>query len=183
MSNTSFGKNVLTNNFDPALLDGWGVRPSDWNLGVVDSSSRSARGRRSTSPTPAAGSTGFRSPTTCALAAVRSDAVQHRGAARSAPARRRRLRRLGPLRRRAREGRAGRQPRRRLGDVRQLVAVLQRRRRHGQRPRRQRASPSSAAPAPVRPSPTTATSARACRSSRRRRPARARSAPGLATPP
>ena len=34
MSNTNFGKNVLTNNFDPAMLDGWGVRPSDWNLGV-----------------------------------------------------------------------------------------------------------------------------------------------------
>jgi hypothetical protein len=34
MSNTSFGRNVLTNNFDPALLDGWGVRPSDWNLGL-----------------------------------------------------------------------------------------------------------------------------------------------------
>src|SRR5262249_62389909 len=25
---------MLTNNFDPALLNGWGVRPSDWNLGV-----------------------------------------------------------------------------------------------------------------------------------------------------
>ena len=34
MSNTSFGQNVLTNNFDPAVLNGWGVRPSDWNLGV-----------------------------------------------------------------------------------------------------------------------------------------------------
>ncbi len=32
VSNTSFGKNVLTNNFDPKLLRGWGVRPSDWNL-------------------------------------------------------------------------------------------------------------------------------------------------------
>jgi hypothetical protein len=34
MSNTRFGQNVLTNNFDPALLDGWGVRPSDWTLNV-----------------------------------------------------------------------------------------------------------------------------------------------------
>ena len=34
MSNTNFGKNVLTNNFDPAILNGWGVRPSDWNLAV-----------------------------------------------------------------------------------------------------------------------------------------------------
>ena len=32
LSNTDFGKNVLTNNFDPAILNGWGVRPSDWNL-------------------------------------------------------------------------------------------------------------------------------------------------------
>src|SRR5688572_21312560 len=34
MSNTRFGQNVLTNNFDPALLRGWGVRPSDWTLDV-----------------------------------------------------------------------------------------------------------------------------------------------------
>ena len=34
MSNTNFGQNVLTNNFDPALLDGWGVRPSDWTFDV-----------------------------------------------------------------------------------------------------------------------------------------------------
>ena len=35
MSNTNFGRNVLTNNFDRALLNGWGVRPSDWTLGVT----------------------------------------------------------------------------------------------------------------------------------------------------
>jgi hypothetical protein len=34
VSNTRFGQNVLTNNFDPALLKGWGVRPSDWTLDV-----------------------------------------------------------------------------------------------------------------------------------------------------
>jgi hypothetical protein len=34
ISNTSFGKNVLTNNFDPGLLNGWDVRPSDWNVGL-----------------------------------------------------------------------------------------------------------------------------------------------------
>jgi hypothetical protein len=34
VSNTRFGQNVLTNNFDPALLNGWGVRPSDWTLDV-----------------------------------------------------------------------------------------------------------------------------------------------------
>ena len=35
MSNTRFGQSVLTNNFDPGILDGWGVRPSDWNLEVA----------------------------------------------------------------------------------------------------------------------------------------------------
>jgi hypothetical protein len=34
VSNTRFGQYVLTNNFDPALLNGWGVRPSDWALAV-----------------------------------------------------------------------------------------------------------------------------------------------------
>ena len=34
VSNTSFGQNVLTNNFDPGVLNGWGVRPSDWSLDV-----------------------------------------------------------------------------------------------------------------------------------------------------
>jgi hypothetical protein len=34
MSNTRFGQNVLTNNFDPALLNGFGIRPSDWTLDV-----------------------------------------------------------------------------------------------------------------------------------------------------
>jgi hypothetical protein len=34
ISNVRFGQNVLTNNYDPALLKGWGVRSSDWNVGV-----------------------------------------------------------------------------------------------------------------------------------------------------
>jgi hypothetical protein len=34
LSNTSFGQNVLTNNFDPGVLNGWGVRPSDWAFAV-----------------------------------------------------------------------------------------------------------------------------------------------------
>jgi hypothetical protein len=34
MSNTAFGTNVLTNSFDPTILAGWGIRPSDWNLGL-----------------------------------------------------------------------------------------------------------------------------------------------------
>jgi hypothetical protein len=32
LSNNSFGQNILTNNFAPAVLNGWGVRPSDWLL-------------------------------------------------------------------------------------------------------------------------------------------------------
>jgi hypothetical protein len=32
VSNVNFGKNVLTNRFAPDLLEGWGVRPSDWLL-------------------------------------------------------------------------------------------------------------------------------------------------------
>ncbi|MEO8258768.1 MAG: TonB-dependent receptor [Acidobacteriota bacterium] len=35
ISNLRFGQNVLTNNFDPALLNGWGVRPSDWSVGLA----------------------------------------------------------------------------------------------------------------------------------------------------
>ena len=34
MSNSNFGRNVLTNNFDASVLGGWGVRPSDWKLAV-----------------------------------------------------------------------------------------------------------------------------------------------------
>jgi hypothetical protein len=34
LSNTRFGTNVYTTNFDEGVLGGWGVRPSDWNLGV-----------------------------------------------------------------------------------------------------------------------------------------------------
>jgi len=34
LSNTSFGRNILTNNFDPGVLSGWGVRPSDWTLAI-----------------------------------------------------------------------------------------------------------------------------------------------------
>jgi hypothetical protein len=34
VSNTSFGNNVLTNNFDRGVLNGWGIRPSDWNVAV-----------------------------------------------------------------------------------------------------------------------------------------------------
>jgi hypothetical protein len=32
VSNVRWGQNVLTNNYDPDLLKGWGVRPSDWGF-------------------------------------------------------------------------------------------------------------------------------------------------------
>ena len=34
VSNARWGQNVLTNNYDPNLLKGWGVRPSDWDFGA-----------------------------------------------------------------------------------------------------------------------------------------------------
>jgi hypothetical protein len=34
VSNGRWGQNVLTNNYDPDLLAGWGVRPSDWDFGA-----------------------------------------------------------------------------------------------------------------------------------------------------
>jgi hypothetical protein len=34
-SNLNFGKNVFSNTIDPAILSGWGVRPSDWALGIA----------------------------------------------------------------------------------------------------------------------------------------------------
>jgi hypothetical protein len=35
VSNLRFGQNVLTNNYDPNLLKGWGVRPADWSVNVA----------------------------------------------------------------------------------------------------------------------------------------------------
>jgi hypothetical protein len=32
---TGFGKPVLVNNYDPAVLKGWGIRPGDWQIGVT----------------------------------------------------------------------------------------------------------------------------------------------------
>jgi hypothetical protein len=34
ISNLRFGQPVLTGNFDPEILDGWRIRPSDWSFGV-----------------------------------------------------------------------------------------------------------------------------------------------------
>jgi hypothetical protein len=34
ISNLAFGKAVFDTTYDPALLNGWGVRPADWNIGL-----------------------------------------------------------------------------------------------------------------------------------------------------
>jgi hypothetical protein len=34
ISNLNFGKDVFTSDLDPALLNGWGIRPGDWQIGV-----------------------------------------------------------------------------------------------------------------------------------------------------
>jgi hypothetical protein len=34
MSNANFGKPIFSGSFDPTLLEGWGVRPSDWQIGI-----------------------------------------------------------------------------------------------------------------------------------------------------
>jgi hypothetical protein len=34
ISNSNFGKPVFSNTIDPAILGGWGIRPSDWGVGV-----------------------------------------------------------------------------------------------------------------------------------------------------
>jgi hypothetical protein len=43
LQNDAFGTAKLTNNFDPALLTGWGVRASDWTLGASVQQQISAR--------------------------------------------------------------------------------------------------------------------------------------------
>ncbi len=34
ISNLNFAKPVFSNTYDPAILNGWGLRPYDWNIGV-----------------------------------------------------------------------------------------------------------------------------------------------------
>jgi Carboxypeptidase regulatory-like domain len=43
LQNLAFGTSTLTNNYDPALLTGWGVRSSDWTLGASVQQQLSAR--------------------------------------------------------------------------------------------------------------------------------------------
>jgi hypothetical protein len=34
INNLNFAKPVFSNTYDPAILDGWGLRPYDWNIGI-----------------------------------------------------------------------------------------------------------------------------------------------------
>jgi hypothetical protein len=35
LDNSAFGNPILVNNYDPAVLKGWGIRPGDWQVGVT----------------------------------------------------------------------------------------------------------------------------------------------------
>ena len=62
MSDTRFGQDERTSRFDSAIVSGWGVRPSDWQLAIwLETRSRV---RRCPSPIRAGGSRGFSSSTT-----------------------------------------------------------------------------------------------------------------------
>ena len=43
MSNTNFGRDIRTSNYDPAIVRGWGVRPSDWRVSAWIEQELSAR--------------------------------------------------------------------------------------------------------------------------------------------
>ena len=75
VSNTSFGQNVLTNNFDPGVLNGWGVRPLGLDPRRLGSAADSSPciGDRRLQPPLVSRLYGCRQPR---AAAVRSDAVQ-----------------------------------------------------------------------------------------------------------
>src|SRR5262249_57569361 len=34
INNLNFAKPVFSNTYDPAILNGWGIRPYDWNVGI-----------------------------------------------------------------------------------------------------------------------------------------------------
>ena len=91
-----FGQPVLTGNYDPDLLSGWGVRAADWSFGVSVQQQLLQRMsievgyyRRSFD--------GFTMNDNLALAAGDLTAVHRHRAARSAAARRRRIPDRHPL--------------------------------------------------------------------------------------
>ena len=159
ISNLRFGQPVLTGNYDPELLSGWGVRAvglEPRRLGpAADAAAHVGRGRLL--PAVVRRLHAERQPRWRSRPTTR---VQRHRALRSAAARTAAATRSArPLRRRAGQVRAGRQPGDARRQVRRVVSVLQRRRRHGQ-PAARAASRSRAARAPDRTSRTRATSGR-----------------------
>ena len=90
---SNFGTTRLSNNFDPAMLEGWGVRPADWQFGVVGPAGNAAArvGGGRLLPALAPELLRERQPR---HDAGRLHAVQHHGAGRLAAAGRRRLQRF-----------------------------------------------------------------------------------------
>ena len=163
VSNTSFGQNVLTNNFDPGILNGWGVRPSDWTLDVSVQQQILPRA----SVTVAYSRRWYHGFTVADnLALQPSDLTPFSVVAPVDP-------RLpggggyavsGSVRRRSREIGPGEQFHRRLEQVRSLVSALQRRRRHDQPADHRWLDVAGRDEHRVRRWRTTATCARTCRS-------------------
>ena len=131
VSNASWGQDVLTNNYDPALLSGWGVRPSDWNFGASVQQQLLARmsvefayHRRSFR--------GFTVTDNTAGCAQRVRPVSHHRALRFPAAEWRRLPCGQSVRRHAQQVRPGFQQPDRLEHVRRHVAGVRWRRLHGE---------------------------------------------------
>ncbi len=107
LSDMNFGKNVQSNHFDPGVLKGWGVRPSDWNLGVTIAQQIGSRSSVEVTYSRR-WYRGFSVVDNLALQPSDLTPFSIVAPARSPVARRRRLRRLGSLRCRPRKGRTGR---------------------------------------------------------------------------
>ena len=126
ISNLKFGQNIFTNTYDPALLTGWGVRASDWNVGV--SVQQQIMPRASVEVTyTRRWYRGFTVNDNQLAQPIRLLVVSGDGAARSTAAGRRRLHRLRPLRRQPGAGRPDQQSRHGFTRIWRLVSVFQRR--------------------------------------------------------
>jgi len=55
ISNLRFGQGILTNSFDPDLLSGSGVRPSDWSIGLSVQQQILPRASLEVAPSPQGG--------------------------------------------------------------------------------------------------------------------------------
>ena len=125
LSDRNFGTAKLSNNFDPAVLEGWGVRPADWEFG--------ASVQQEILPRVSLEVGYFRRwlqnfYVNDNLATAPSDftLLQRDGAAGPATARGRRQHDRGTLRRRPHEVRADRQLLHRCGTIRRVLSAVQR---------------------------------------------------------